>query len=106
MPPLTPSDLRCRCCGLLILHPPLWEALAELAHRWGGVRVTSGTRCAAHNRAVGGVPGSLHTQGRAVDLACPAPRQRDLLALALRLGFDQRIPYPARGFVHLGWRRD
>ena len=28
------------------------------------------------------------------------------VALAKELGFDQRISYPSRGFVHLGWRRD
>ena len=100
------EDLRCRCCGALVLHEPLYGALRELARRWGGVRVTSGYRCPSHNRRVGGVPGSLHTRGRAVDLACPASRQGELLALAKELGFDQRIPYPSRGFVHLGWRRD
>lgn len=32
--------------------------------------VTSGYRCAAHNKAVGGVIGSAHTKGLAVDIKC------------------------------------
>jgi hypothetical protein len=56
----------------------------DLHHRWGltrqaahdafraiagrDVRVTSGFRSPYRNRQVGGVPGSLHTKRRAVDL--------------------------------------
>jgi zinc D-Ala-D-Ala carboxypeptidase len=32
------------------------------------VRVTSGFRCTAHNRAVGGKPGSIHLLGKAADV--------------------------------------
>lgn len=35
------------------------------------VRVTSARRSPERNRAVGGVPGSLHLQGRAIDVVGP-----------------------------------
>jgi uncharacterized protein YcbK (DUF882 family) len=35
---------------------------------YDGLVVTSGHRCAEHNAAVGGVPGSKHLTGEAVDI--------------------------------------
>lgn len=53
---------------------------------------TSGYRNPEHNEAVGGVPNSLHTAGRAVDLVIPGlpPEQEELIAhMARRLGFSE-----------------
>jgi uncharacterized protein YcbK (DUF882 family) len=83
--------------------PGLAEALERLRARLGRpVRITSGSRCARHNRAVGGVKDSRHLEGRAADVACPEAEQPRLVALARACGFDQAIPYGGRGFVHLG----
>ena len=70
-------------CGLAIVSPRLVAALEELRTlsgnrgvliRWdkdpvtGIYRSGSGYRCRAHNRAVGGVDGSMHTLGMAADI--------------------------------------
>jgi uncharacterized protein YcbK (DUF882 family) len=93
---------RCRCCGDCLMKPPFLKAFAALEGCWGTLRVTSGYRCFRHNRAVGGVPGSLHTRGLAADVACPRERQGELGTLARQMGFNQVVLYPTRGFVHLG----
>ena len=83
----TAEEFVCPCCGqgrpsrLLVL----WLDLLRRA--WGGpVRVNSGFRCAAHNRAVGGAARSRHLLGCAADVAplMPGPHP-DFSALARRL---------------------
>lgn len=70
--------------------------------------VTSGYRSEAHNRRVGGVPGSDHTRGMAVDFfprgISPAEAHRRIREAleTLKLPFDQLIFYPA--FIHLSLR--
>lgn len=45
------------------------KILEPLRHEWGGpIKVTSGYRCDALNRAVGGVANSVHRLGYAADL--------------------------------------
>lgn len=46
---------------------PAMSSAVELGARWGVV--TSVRRSPAHNRAVGGAPGSFHLAGRAIDIA-------------------------------------
>lgn len=51
------------------VKPELLDFLDELRSRFGKpLLVTSGYRSPAHNKAVGGVPNSFHTQGLAADL--------------------------------------
>lgn len=54
--------------------------------------ISSAYRCAKHNKAVGGVPGSAHTKGLAVDIAAQGSRQRFIIAQSLM----------ARGLVRIG----
>lgn len=47
------------------------EVLDRIRHTTGRpMKVNSGYRTEAHNKAVGGVPNSAHTQGVAADIAC------------------------------------
>lgn len=46
----------------------LHQFVKAVRRNYGAVEVTSGYRTAAVNEAVGGVPSSLHLQGRAVDI--------------------------------------
>jgi hypothetical protein len=60
--------------------------LNPLRARYPGVRVNSGYRSPAVNRAVGGVEGSLHTRGLALDLGGPFLADPGHLAFLRSLG--------------------
>jgi zinc D-Ala-D-Ala carboxypeptidase len=62
--------------------------------------ITSGYRTTAHNAAVGGVPGSSHTKGLAVDIAAITESQKRAIAqCAIRNGIT-RIGW-GKTFIHL-----
>ena len=63
------SDFTCKCgCGEVLYTPILVSTLDDLQERFQrDVVVTSGFRCEKRNKEVGGVEGSLHIEGRAVD---------------------------------------
>lgn len=72
------------------------------------ISVNSGFRTSEVNRAVGGVSNSNHLFGRAFDIR---PSQKDnrkyqqlrhvLQATSLAEYFEEIIPYPDKGFVHI-----
>ncbi|ERL23601.1 YcbK family protein [Jonquetella sp. BV3C21] len=92
----------CPCCGLDLTAPELDAAVKKLWERVGPLRITSGTRCPSHNRAVGGVPRSRHLRGRAVDVAADSGLLRAICRAAEECGFNQILPYQGKGYVHLG----
>jgi len=109
----TRAELACRRRGGLRLAPGFAEALVALRLAFGRpMRVTSCCRSAAHNRAIGGHPRSLHvfdepaheTGGTvAIDIAIPdGGYARALAGAALERGWSVGV---ARGFLHLD-RRD
>lgn len=63
------SVTACPCCGI-DLCPPHIKAFAEsMVAR--GFRIGSATRCVDHNKEVGGVNGSQHMLGLALDMHRP-----------------------------------
>lgn len=77
------------------------------------VRVTSGYRSTAVNRAVGGAAGSQHLFGEAADIQVAGMTPFDVAETIRRSQpFDQLILSaqvrgdPARGFVHVSYRRN
>lgn len=71
--------------------------------------VTSGYRCPALNKEIGGVRNSQHTKGQAVDISIVIPGKtikesiKELYwFIANYLPFDQLIIYPT--FVHVSYR--
>jgi uncharacterized protein YcbK (DUF882 family) len=62
--------------------------------------ITSAYRCEKHNAAVGGVPGSAHTKGLAVDIAANGSRNRFIIAQSLMARGLTRIGV-ASSFVHV-----
>jgi uncharacterized protein YcbK (DUF882 family) len=62
--------------------------------------ITSGYRTKAHNKTVGGVNGSSHTKGLAVDIKCKSGTDRSkIIRAALKNGFT-RIGI-SNNFIHL-----
>lgn len=59
------KEFACKCgCGLSALDPKLIDILDEGRKKYGRpIIITSGTRCASHNAAIGGAPKSAHLIG-------------------------------------------
>jgi len=96
-------EFECRCCSCVRLHPELVKKLEAIRQYLDmPIIVTSGYRCEKHNKEVGGVQRSLHLVGQAADVAIPASGQKNFIAIAKKIGFDQALAYPSRNFVHLG----
>jgi len=64
------------------------------------VRVNSGYRTPEHNREVGGVPNSLHCEGKAVDLSCAFVPLEQLTIAAIWAEFMRIIVYEDLRFIH------
>jgi uncharacterized protein YcbK (DUF882 family) len=95
-------EFQCPCCHAVMLSPSLVRRLERLRLVWGrAIIVTSGYRCARHNREVGGAERSAHRYGRAADVAVARADQERFRALASAEGFGRVIVYPKRSFVHL-----
>ncbi|WP_160162684.1 D-Ala-D-Ala carboxypeptidase family metallohydrolase [Magnetococcus marinus] len=76
----------------------------DQAREWAGVafHINSGFRCAHHNRAVGGKPGSSHTLGLAVDLkAIESGSRFHMIRGLLQAGFKRIGVDVKRGFLHV-----
>lgn len=66
------------------------------------VYVTSGYRCKAVNKAVGGVDSSHHTLGLAADLTCKDVVEfKDYIKANWMDEVDQLIYYPKKNFIHI-----
>jgi uncharacterized protein YcbK (DUF882 family) len=63
------SEFACGCgCGFQTIDYELADILDDVREHFGKpVRINSGCRCAAHNKRVGGSPGSQHVYGNAAD---------------------------------------
>ena len=63
------SEFECRCCQVVKLDSELLKRLQAMRTETGRpLRITSGYRCSAHNRTVGGASGSQHLEGKAADI--------------------------------------
>lgn len=82
--------------------------LDPLREAWGKpIIVNSGYRCAALNKAVGGVPTSMHLTGHAADITTGNSVDNRRLAqklLDLKLPFDQLINEHDWAWVHVSFR--
>lgn len=84
------------------------NVLDPLREAWGGaIRVNSGYRSQAVNKAVGGVNGSQHTKGQAADITVGSVADNRRLfqkVLDLRLDFDQMILEQGGVWVHISYK--
>ncbi|HPZ44442.1 MAG TPA: D-Ala-D-Ala carboxypeptidase family metallohydrolase [Bacillota bacterium] len=99
------KEFACRCCGKVLVHPELVRKLQALRSAAGApVVITSGYRCAGHNRECGGAANSYHLFGMAADIWVGGMSTRQLAELAERAGFDGIGIYPEQAFVHVDVR--
>ena len=68
--------------------------------------ITSGYRCSALNRAVGGVTSSQHTKGQAVDFHVNGMTIKEVIDFVIKSGvpFDQLVD--ERSWVHISYRKN
>ncbi|ADE57224.1 YcbK family protein [Aminobacterium colombiense] len=64
------TELACRCgCDRCDIKPKLLSLLEKIRSLVGTpIFINSGYRCPTHNKRIGGVPNSWHTQGVAADI--------------------------------------
>lgn len=96
-------EFACRHCGMVRLDPALVDKLQQLRDRVGRpIIITSGYRCEAHNRAVGGAANSQHLLGKAADIQVEGMGPAALAAHAEVIGFGGIGIYG--NFVHVDTR--
>lgn len=100
------SEFKCKCgkCGGYPANPK--EKLIRVADKvrenlGGAASVSSGVRCENHNRAVGGVSGSRHLTGRAMDF-CIAGKTADQVLAEVNKHKEIRYAYKIDSrYVHM-----
>jgi len=87
------------------------HVLEPIRERFGPVMVTSGYRCVALNRSMGGAPNSQHMDGEAADIEVPGMSNADLARwIEKHLEYDQLIlecykpGIPSSGWVHVSFK--
>lgn len=83
------KEYTCKCgCGYAQINDVLLRIIDRTRDRVGRpLVITSGCRCEAHNKAVGGVPTSLHIKGCAVDIRAKTAKERlEIIKHALNEG--------------------
>lgn len=103
-------DNRCKMEHVPNILALVANVLDPLREAYGKpIRITSGFRCPALNKAVGGSPTSDHMLGRAADIVgtpnTPEENRRLFnLVQSLDLPFDQLIDEKGMRWVHLSFR--
>ena len=96
-------EFRCKCgrCKTALIDEVLVAQLQAIRNRFGAsVNITSGYRCSAHNKAVGGDPNSSHMQGMAADIVVTGVTPRRVAEFAESMGIVRIGLYDS--FVHIG----
>lgn len=98
--------MECKCtnseCVVQIIDDELMEKLVKLRELCGkSIVVTSGYRCEAHNKKIGGHPNSSHIKGLAADLVCAGMNIKDFNALVEKVFNNIGI---ANSFTHVDVR--
>ena len=107
----TTGDFDCHgsgCCKQTIVNEELVKLLQNIrTHFNAPVTVTSGYRCATHNKNVGGATGSRHTKGDAADIVVKGVAPRTVAQYAESIGIKGIGLYETQSdgyFVHIDTR--
>ena len=103
------NEFTCKCgCGMNNISIELVKVLEEIRNHFGQpCIVTSGCRCATHNKRVGGVQGSRHVVGKAADIYVKGVSSSILLAYTKSLVNQGKLRYTytnnsnINGIVHV-----
>lgn len=96
------SEFACKDgCGFVSMNEE-FLAMIDKARELAGIPfvITSGCRCAKHNKAVGGVASSSHTTGHAADISASTGVQKYTIVKALMEAGFKRIGI-AKSFIHV-----
>lgn len=98
------SEFTCECgCGLNLEKDGIKRISDEIREHFGRpMIITSGTRCVKHNREVGGVQGSYHTTGNAIDFVIPGVSSSEVLAYCKTIVNSGRARYTYGGTTQMG----
>lgn len=104
----SPSEFQCRCGGKYcdgfpaMVRKPLLTAAETLRERLGAaVILSSGLRCPAHNKNEGGVPGSRHRLGKAMDFRVAGHTAGEVLEAVKQLRQIRYCYAIDQNFVHM-----
>ena len=88
-PNFSEEEFACKCgCGRAPMKPSFMARLQILRDTLNVPLVaTSGFRCEAYDKAVGGSGHGAHTRGVAADIACHGGLAYEIVGVAKRLGF-------------------
>lgn len=97
------AEFACKCgCGADHISPTLAARLEIMRAMLGSkITITSGVRCPAHNKVVGGVENSEHLSGEAADILCDNAIDRYRMVEIAMLANIERIGI-GKGFIHCG----
>ena len=75
------------CCSETTVNPKLVEYIQKIRDHFGkSITVTSGYRCATHNKNVGGATGSRHSKGDAADIVVSGVTPAEVAKYAESIG--------------------
>lgn len=84
------SEFACHgggCCSTVKVDSKLVDFLQDIRDHFGKpVHISSGYRCAKHNKAVGGASGSRHTKGMAADIVVEGVAPAEVAKYAESIG--------------------
>lgn len=84
------SEFACKgigCCTTVLIDEQLVEYLQKIRDHFGKpITITSGYRCATHNKNVGGSTGSRHAKGQATDIAIAGVKPAEVAKYAESIG--------------------
>ena len=102
------SEFECPDCHKVVVRLRLISALQQLRDRVKvPITITSGYRCTAYNRKIGGVANSRHISGEAADVHIHGLTPKEMYAHAIMVEEFRTGGvgiYPQRRFIHLDVR--